>query len=143
MSGESLLQPGLDLGRSDWVTVSEEMNQSFADVTLDPIAMEVDGQRFAHGTLTTSLPSHLLANAMQLAPASYVEDGYLLNYGYNKIRLIESVPLGARIRGHFRTSEEGPTDKGNVVVIPIDVTVEIEGMERPALAGQIVTASQR
>lgn len=143
MGSESLLQSGLDLGTSDWVTVSEEMNSVFADVTLDPIPVEFDGQKFAHGALTISLLSHLLANTMDVAPSSYVEDGYLLNYGFNKLRLIELVPLGSRVRGRFRTSEEGPTDKGAVVVIPIDVTVEIEGNDRPALAGQIVTAWQR
>ena len=42
MSRASLLQAGLDLGTSEWVTVGPEMNRTFADVTLDPIEVEFD-----------------------------------------------------------------------------------------------------
>lgn len=119
------------------------MNQTFADVTLDPVVVELEGQTYAHGTLTMSLIPPLLANAMEVGPSSYVEEGYLLNYGYNKVRLVEPVPLGARIRGHFRTAESGPDDRGAIIVIPIDATVEIDGVERPALAGQVVAAWQK
>ena len=143
MSRASLLQAGLDLGTSEWVTVSPEMNRTFADVTLDPIEVEFDGRKYVHGALTTSLLPHLLANAMEVGPSKYVEEGYLLNYGFNKVRLIEMVPLGSRIRGHFRTSDEGPDDRGEIVVIPIDATIEIDRHDRPALAGQLVAAWQR
>lgn len=143
MSAPSLLHAGLDLGTSGWVTVSPEMNRTFADVTLDPIEVEFEGQKYAHGALTTSLLPHLLANAMEVGPSSYVEEGYLLNYGFNRVRLIEMVPLGARVRGHFRTSDDGPDDRGAIVVIPIDATIEIEGLDRPALSGQVVAAWQR
>ncbi|MEM7092057.1 MAG: dehydratase [Actinomycetota bacterium] len=143
MSSDSLLQAGLDLGTSDWVLVGADMNQVFADVTLDPILVEMDGRTFAHGMLTVSLLPHLLANAMEVGPSSYVEEGYLLNYGFNKLRLIEPLPIGSQVRGHFRTSDDGPDDRGAVVLIPIDATIEIEGTERPALSGQIVAAWQR
>jgi hypothetical protein len=54
--------------------------------------------------------------------------------------LIESVPLGARVRGHFKTADSGPTTRGDVTIIPLEVTVEIEGADRPALVGEWLVA---
>lgn len=139
-----LLQAGSDLGVSDWLTIDEDMNQAFAVVTRDPVPMQIDGQRYAHGFLTLSLLSDLMASALQIeGPGSAVPEGYLLNYGFNRMRLIEPIPFGTRIRGHFRTAESGVTKRGSVTIIPIDVEIEIEGTERPALVGEWLTAWRR
>ncbi|MBT6205227.1 MAG: MaoC family dehydratase [Alphaproteobacteria bacterium] len=138
---EQLLLPGSELGVSDWVTLDVAMNQTFADVTLDPVAMEIDGQPHAHGFLTMSLLAHLMANSMNVETSGAVlEEGYGLNYGFNRMRLIEPIPLGARIRGHFRTAGEGASERGEITIIPIDVHIEIEGMERPAMVAEWLLA---
>lgn len=138
---QRLLQAGSSLGVSDWLVIDEDMNQAFAVVTRDPVPMQIDGQRFAHGFLTLSLLSDLMTSALQIdGSGSAVPEGYLLNYGFNRMRLIEPIPLGARIRGCFRTAECGVTKRGAVTIIPIDVEIEIEGTERPALVGEWLTA---
>ncbi len=138
---ERLLQAGCDLGISDWLLVAETMNQAFADATRDPEPMRIDGQPYAHGFFTISLLSTLMASALQIkSSGSATEEGYILNYGFNRLRLIEPVPLGARIRGHFTTSVNGTTERGPVTIIPIDVHIEIENCERPALVAEWLAA---
>lgn len=138
---QKLLQAGYDLGISDWLTVDQAMNQTFADVTLDPVPMQIDGQAHAHGFLTMSLLAHLLAGAMKAGSSGAIMDqGYALNYGFNRLRLIEPVPLGARIRGHFRTSDQGVTQRGEVTIIAVDIRIEIEHVERPAMAAEWLLA---
>mgnify|MGYP001455944308 FL=1 len=103
--------------------------------------MQIDGRSQAHGFLTLSLLSTLLASALQVESAgSAFGEGYVLNYGFNGVRLIEPIPLGARVRGHFRTVARGAEQRHSVIVIPIEVTVEIENVERPALAGEWLVA---
>ncbi len=138
---DMLLRAGADLGISAWLTVDEAMNQVFADVTRDPQPMRIDGRPYAHGFLTMSLIPSLMASAMQLETiGDAMQQGYLLNYGFNRLRLIEPIPLGARVRGHFKTCECGPTPRDTVTVIPIDVYVEIENSERPAMVGEWLAA---
>ncbi len=138
---DRLLRTGADLGISDWLTVDETMNQVFADVTRDPQPMQIDGHPYAHGFLTMSLIANLMASAMRLETiGDAMQQGYLLNYGFNRLRLIEPIPLGARIRGHFKTAESGPTPRNEVTVIPIDVYVEIENNQRPAMVGEWLAA---
>jgi acyl dehydratase len=140
-ASSKLLQPGSDLGSSSWFTVTEAMNQRFADVTLDPEPMRIDGVPHAHGFLTVSLLSALMTNALQLEKSgSAMPEGYLLNYGFDRLRLVEPIPLGARIRGHFKTSERGTTQRGPITIIPVDVNIEIENTERPALVGEWLAA---
>lgn len=136
-----LLRPGSELGFSDWLTVDQAMNRAFADVTRDPEPMQIDGRAYAHGFLTLSLLSDLMASALKVdGSGSTVEEGYLLNYGFNRLRLVEPVPLGTRIRGHFRTAEDDAVARGAVTIIPIDVLIEIENCERPALVGEWLLA---
>ncbi|MBN36517.1 MAG: nodulation protein NodN [Rhodospirillaceae bacterium] len=138
---ERLHRPDTELGVSGWLLVDATLNQAFADATLDPVAIEIEGQAHAHGFLTMSLLSHLCSQALGLVtPGDMTEEGYTLNYGFNRLRLIEPVPLGSRIRGHFRTSTDGPTERGEVTLLPLDVRIEIEDNERPAMAAQWLLA---
>ena len=138
---EKLLQAGSDLGVSDWLTLERDLNQAFADLTGDPVAMQMDGQSYAHGFLTLSLLTKLFVGALRIEDGgNAVPEGYLLNYGFNRMRLIEPIPLGARIRGHFRSADQGTRKRDAVTVIPIGVHVEIENNERPALIGEWLLA---
>jgi acyl dehydratase len=138
---QKLLQTGYDLGNSDWLTVNQTMNQTFADVTIDPVPMQIDGQAHAHGFLTMSLLAYLLADAMKAGSSGAIMDqGYALNYGFNRLRLIEPIPLGTRIRGHFKTSDQGVTQRSEITIIAIDVRIEIEHAERPAMVAEWLLA---
>lgn len=141
---QKLLQTGYDLGISGWLLVDQAMNQTFADVTLDPVPMQIDGQSHAHGFLTMSLLAHLMVDAMKAGSSSTIMDqGYALNYGFNRLRLIEPVPLGARIRGHFRTSDHGVTKRSEITIIAIEVRIEIEHIERPAMVAEWLLALKK
>ena len=63
-----------------------------------------------------------------------------MNYGFNRLRLVEPIPLGTRIRGHFKVADGGTTERDGVTIVPIDVRVEIENRGRPALVGEWVGA---
>lgn len=140
-SADDRFQAGASLGVSEWLLIDEKMNQTFAEVTRDPVAMEIDGQGYAHGFLTMSLLTDLMVNAARVDnSASFVDEGYLLNYGFNRLRLVEPIPLGGRIRGHFKVSESGTSERDGITFIPIEIRVEIENNERPALVGEWVGA---
>jgi len=65
------------------------------------------------------------------------EDGitYGLNYGFDRLRLIAPVPVNSRIRGHFKLASFEERNPGEFLQA-VDVTVEIEGQEKPALVGR-------
>ncbi|MCU0765127.1 MAG: MaoC family dehydratase [Burkholderiaceae bacterium] len=131
---------GTEIGVSDWITVTQPMVDTFARVTGDEYFLHVDPQRaaalpfggtIAHGFLTLSL----------LAPMGYQACPYLegarfpLNYGFDRVRFVAPVPVGRRVRGRFvlRKAEIlGPNQRQ----LTYDVTVEIEGAERPALVAE-------
>jgi acyl dehydratase len=129
---------GRELGVSDWITVDQERINQFADCTGDHQWIHVDVERarrespfgttIAHGYLTLSL-----LPAMQFSVGtlpSGVKAG--LNYGADKVRFINPVKAGARIRD--RITLMGAEDRGNGrVLVTSRHTVEIEGEEKPAL----------
>lgn len=137
--------PGAEIGVSDWVVVDQPMIDGFAEVTRDPDPMHIDPSwaaaqgpfngSIAFGFLTVSLLTHLLHSAMGTAPDRAAEDGHYLNYGFNRLRLVEPVPAGSRIRGRFAKREQVQDEKGRWRVT-FDCTIEIEGRERPALVAE-------
>ena len=130
----------LDLGASDWVDITQDQVNGFADATHDHQWIHVDparaaegpfGGTVAHGYLTLSLLPALLSGMLT------VTDGRMgVNYGTEKIRFTSPVPVGSRVRllAVIRRAER--RDLG--VMYTVGVTVEIEGAERPALVGEVV-----
>lgn len=129
---------------SDWTTVDQAMISGFADVTrdwnflhVDPAAARAAGldSTIAHGFLTLSLlaPMRMSAAAPRI-PRLRV--GY--NYGLDRVRFLSPVRAGSRLRGHFTTVSIVETTPGNYRETT-DVTVEIEGEERPALVATWLT----
>jgi acyl dehydratase len=129
---------GRELGVSDWVTVDQERINQFADCTGDHQWIHVDVERarrespfgttIAHGYLTLSL-----LPAMPYS-VSTLPDGVkaVLNYGTDKVRFINPVKAGSRIRD--RITLVGAEDKGNGrVLMTMRHTVEIEGEDKPAM----------
>ena len=134
---------GRELGPSEWLTVTQEMIDKFAEATGDHQWIHVDveragrempgGKTIAHGYLTLSLLPRLAPTLMTIEKRRRG-----LNYGSNKIRFITPVPAGARIRLRQRLLKaEEVEDTG--VRITSQMTMEVEGSERPAMVAEIVS----
>jgi acyl dehydratase len=143
-SPTDLLQhAGRALGPSEWMTVDQAMIDKFADATGDHQWIHVDverarrempdGRTIAHGYLTLSLVPRL---AQTLVRVTRRRHG--LNYGSNRVRFISPVPAGARIRLRQRLAKVEPVD-GNGIRVTSEMTVEIEGQERPALVAELIS----
>ena len=128
------------LGESDWVTVSQEMIDRFAEATGDFQWIHVDRERaknspfgatIAHGFLTLSLIPRLMDRVYSVGRVAA-----RLNYGCNKVRFTEPVPSGSRIRASVRLAQVEPTPKG--IRITSEATVLLEGSKRPACIAELV-----
>jgi acyl dehydratase len=128
---------GTDIGASPWIEVDQQSIDGFADVTGDRQFIHVDtaaaaqtpfGGTVAHGFLTLSLLSQMAAHVM-LVPESLK---MAVNYGFDKVRFIAPVRSGKRVRGHFRLAAAEEKRPGQWQFVH-NVTVEIEGEEKPAL----------
>jgi len=134
---------GTEIGVSDWLEVTQPMIDQFADVTGDHQFIHVDpeaakktpfGGTIAHGFLTLSLLAQL-GKAADFAMKDVVMG---VNYGFDKIRLIAPVKSGKRIRARFRLKDMAERAPGQWLSI-LDVTVEIEGEDKPALIAEWLT----
>ena len=138
---EYMKQAGTLERQSDWLEVSQDMINQFADATLDHQFIHVNPERakaetpfggtIAHGFLTLSLLSGLVEKCMPR-----IENAAMgVNYGLNKVRFLTPVPSGARIRGKFILAECSQRNPGEYLS-RYDVSVEIENMEKPALVAE-------
>ncbi|MEM8826288.1 MAG: MaoC family dehydratase [Pseudomonadota bacterium] len=131
---------GKEIGRSDWMEVTQDRINQFADATNDHQFIHVNpeaaaktpfGQTIAHGFLTLSL---LAGMGFECLPG--VEGAKMgVNYGLNKVRFMAPVKSGKRVRGIFVAKEVKERGRGILQMI-YDVTVEIEGEEKPALKAE-------
>jgi acyl dehydratase len=133
---------GRILGPSEWMTVDQAMIDKFAEATGDHQWIHVDverakrempgGKTIAHGYLTLALVPRM---AQTLVKVTGRKRG--LNYGSNKVRFTSAVPAGARIRLRQRlVAVEPVADNGYRVTS--EMTVEVEGQERPALVAETI-----
>ena len=140
---EELLQHvGRELGPSEWMTVEQGMIDKFADATGDHQWIHVDverakrempgGRTIAHGYLTLSLVPRMAATLVKVAKRRHG-----LNYGSNKVRFTNTVPAGARLRLRQKLANVERVS-GNGVRVTSEMTVEIEGQERPALVAELI-----
>ncbi|NEC85851.1 MaoC family dehydratase [Streptomyces sp. SID12501] len=125
---------GGDLGTSEWIEVTQERINTFADATGDHQWIHVDpekaaegpfGAPIAHGYLTLSLFIPLFTELLDVQGVTTK-----VNYGLNKVRFPSPVKVGAKIRlvGRLADVEEVPGG----VQITVDGTIEIEGAPKPA-----------
>lgn len=132
---------GTRLGDSDWVEVTQQMIDQFAEATGDHQWIHVDPQRAADGPFGTTIAHGYLT--LSLAPAlrtsAYRVDGMaaVLNYGSNKVRFPAVVPVGSRVRGCFDLVSLSPVAQGMQAVT--SVTIELEGSAKPACVAEIVS----
>lgn len=131
---------GEELYVSDWLTIDQDMIDTFAEATGDHQWIHVDVERaraespfggtIAHGFLTLSLLSRLIGPALETLP---LKQG--LNYGCDKVRFPQPVPAGGRIRARFRLEEVEAGQQG-AVSCKILATVELEGASKPACVAE-------
>jgi acyl dehydratase len=126
---------GSTLGTSDWIAVTQQMVDRFADATGDHQWIHVDVERaakespfggpIAHGYLTLSLTNLVLPQVVEVRGASLG-----VNYGTGKVRFPAPVPVGSRVRG---TAELAACDEiAGGIQTTIVITMEVEGGSKPA-----------
>ena len=134
---------GKEIFMSDWTQVTQEQINQFADSTKDHQWIHVDvekaakgpfGKTIAHGFLTLS---HLPFFSYQV-PLKFEGSKMLINYGLDKVRFINPVISGSKIRGRIVLSllEQKPDNR---ILMTQTHTIEIEGQEKPACIAQALT----
>ena len=130
---------GTEVAVSDWITITQEQVNQFAEATGDHQWIHVDVERarsgpfggpIAHGFLTLSLLPKFFASALQI-----VESGMGVNYGLNKVRFTSPVPVGSRLRGRMTLLACAPV-QNNGVQLTWEVKVEREGSEKPVCVAE-------
>jgi acyl dehydratase len=130
---------GQDVAVSDWVTITQEQVNQFAEATGDHQWIHVDVQRakagpfgapIAHGFLTLSLLPVFFASAFEVRQSALG-----VNYGLNKVRFMSPVPVGSRLRAHMKLLSADPID-GNGVQMAWQVSVEREGADKPVCVAE-------
>jgi acyl dehydratase len=127
---------GQEVGVSDWLNVTQEMIDRFADVTGDHQWIHVDPERakretpfgstIAHGFLTVSLLPQLSQQAVNVKGDFKMR----INYGFNRLRFVSPVPAGSRIRARFAAQKVTDNE------VTWLVTVDVEGQEKPAVVAE-------
>ena len=138
---------GRELGISDWITVSQDMIDRFADATddhqfihTDPVRAAAEtpyGGTIAHGFLSLSLLSAMNYNCLPTVR----EQTMAINYGFDKVRFLAPVRSGGRVRGHFTLTEARFRGAG-MLAVTYEVSVEAEQESRPALTATWLTIIQ-
>jgi acyl dehydratase len=129
---------GTEIGLSDWITVTQERIQLFAEATNDHQWIHLDPERaksgpfgttIAHGFLTLSLLPEMGASAFQVRGTRMG-----VNYGLNKVRFPAPVPSGSRLRGRFVLLAYEPLEGG--AQLTVQVTMEREGSDKPVCVAE-------
>jgi acyl dehydratase len=133
---------GQEVAVSDWIEVTQERVQQFADATGDHQWIHLDVERskrespyggtIAHGFLTLSLLPMMMAKAVTMKD---VRMG--VNYGLNKVRFPAPVPVGSRVRGRMKLLSVEDIEGGAQVVWQI--TMEREGGDKPVCIAESIT----
>nr|WP_090340875.1 MaoC family dehydratase [Mycolicibacterium malmesburyense]CRL70466.1 acyl dehydratase [Mycolicibacterium malmesburyense] len=137
---EFIAAEGSQLGPTEWLEVTQDRVNLFADATEDHQWIHVDpekaangpfGGTIAHGLLTLSLLPHF---SHQLYTVGNVT--MAINYGYNKVRFITPVKVGAKIRARGELTKIDQLD--GAVQSMMTTTIEIEGSEKPAAVAESI-----
>ena len=124
----------------EWFTIDQDRIQAFADATEDWQWIHLDAERaasgpfggtIAHGYLTLSLLPRLTAGLMQIEGTAMI-----VNYGMDRVRFLQPVIAGSRVRAMTEVSAVEPTPQG--YRLSLKTTVELEGSDRPALVADSV-----
>lgn len=132
---------GQEVAVTDWLTVTQERVNLFADATSDHQWIHLDAERckrespfgapIAHGFLTLSLVSHLFESAIGMLDATMV-----VNYGLNKVRFPAPVLVGSRVRARLTLHRIDDIDGG--AQMEWHVAIEREGQDKPACVAELL-----
>ena len=134
---------GTQVGISEWITIDQKRIDEFADVTEDRQFIHVDpnaaketmfGSTVAHGFLSLSLLSRMAFDVM-LVPDNLK---MAVNYGFDRVRFLAPVPVGARVRGMFTLTNVEEKSLGQLLVHH-NVMVDIDITEKPALTADWIS----
>jgi acyl dehydratase len=137
--------PGLALGPTAWREVTQEQVNRFAEATGDDQWIHVDPERAAAGPFGGTIAHGYLTLAL-LAPFGFellqVEDASAaINYGVNKVRFPAPVPVGSRVRAHFRVEDVAEVEGG--IQVTTAATIEREGSDKPVCVAESLTRYYR
>src|SRR5690348_12491468 len=138
---------GTEVGASDWIEITQDRIDKFADATCDEQWIHVDqerakaempgGKTIAHGLLSLSLTPMFIRSVMGLKGLKNT-----LNYGADRIRYLSPVPAGSRLRGRVSIAEaEAVPPEG--LRVNYHLVIEIEGGQRPACVAELIALHYR
>ncbi|MBX2855952.1 MAG: MaoC family dehydratase [Rhodobacteraceae bacterium] len=135
---------GEEIGVSDWTEITQARIDAFAEVSEDWQFIHVDparaaaeapfGGTIAHGFLTVSLLSRMGQQALPKLDGGWMG----VNYGFDRLRFLAPVPVGARVRGRFTLAAAEERNPGELT-LKYAVTVEVKDSDKPALAAEWLT----
>jgi acyl dehydratase len=137
---EMAAQVGREIGRSGWIAIEQDRIVRFADATDDRSTVHLDravaraagfDDTFAQGFLTLSMLMRLQEGVVPEPEG--MKNGF--NYGLDRVRFLSPVPSGARIRARFVLLALEEVRPGHWRRT-LDVTIEVEGQDKPALSAQ-------
>jgi len=133
---------GKDMGHSEWMEIDQSRINQFADATNDHQWIHVNEEKakaelptkstIAHGFLSLSLSVPLSAQVWTITGAKMI-----INYGLNKVRFINMVPVSSKVRMAIKVNEVNKLDNGGIQVIS-EATLEIEGQDKPAYVAETI-----
>lgn len=132
---------GQEVAVSDWMTITQERINQFADATDDHQWIHVDraraakspfGGTIAHGYLTLSLIPHFTTEALEFQSGKMV-----INYGLNRVRFTAPVRAGKRVRARFLLDSMEDVPGG--VQLVWKITIELEGSDKPACVAETIS----
>jgi acyl dehydratase len=138
---------GTEIGASEWVEITQDRINLFAEATCDEQWIHIDqdraekelpgGRTIAHGLLSLSLAPMLIRSVIGLKGLRNT-----LNYGADRIRYLSPVPAGSRIRGRISIAEAEDVPPDGLKV-NYHMVIEIEGGQRPACVADLIALHYR
>jgi acyl dehydratase len=132
---------GQEVAVSDWITITQQQVNLFAEATGDHQWIHVDPEKaragpfggpIAHGFLTLSLLPRFFESSFEITGSRMG-----VNYGLNKVRFTAPVPVGSRLRARMKLLAAEPIESGGMQMI-WEVTVECEGLAKPVCIAESI-----
>jgi acyl dehydratase len=138
---ELVAAKGEELGSSEWVTISQDEVNLFADATGDHQWIHVDAEKAAKGPFGTTIVHGFMTLALlprlmhQIFAVNGIKMG--INYGLNKVRFPSPVPVGSKVRATSTLTDTQDVGQGTVQVT-VTTAIEIEGAAKPACVAESI-----
>ena len=133
---------GTEIGLSEWMEITQDRVDAFADATDDHQWIHVDREKAASGPFGGTMAHGFLTLSLTVTLSSQVELGVgsprmALNYGLEKVRFPAPIPVGSRIRARIGLVSVSDVEGG--IQVNRQVVIEVEGGEKPAMVAETVS----